>query len=70
MDVRERLIIWMKEERVDTLRQIGLLSAGRMQISEYQDGKMVDTTGEALANLRRRQAELDRHLGDFGARFR
>ncbi len=70
MDARERLIAWMKDERVDLLNQIALFSSGRAQMREYRDGTMLDTTGEALTRLQHRQAELDRHLADFGAKFR
>jgi hypothetical protein len=56
---------WCKDEQAVYTRQLELLRSGTMRTSESRDGRMVDTTKEAITEIERRTGELDRILDAY-----
>lgn len=67
MDLRERLIAWLRNERERLDAEIALIAAGRAQVSHFRGKRMIDVTGEALKDLRHRRAELELLLREIDA---
>ncbi|TFI57537.1 hypothetical protein E2493_14285 [Sphingomonas parva] len=61
------LIQWLSQERERVLREVERFATGKSQLCKQRSGVMVDVTGEALKDLRRRNNELERKLEELGS---
>ena len=65
MNARERLHGYLLDELESLQRQIDLFSSGRAQFREAVEGKMMDTTEAAVADMRQRRERLLKVLEEF-----
>lgn len=59
MKATEDLRSWIRDERVRIERRILLFSCGKARLTEARSGRMLDVSGEALKDLKRRKDALD-----------
>ncbi len=62
MPWRQRVIEYLQQEQADLERRVGLFECGRCQMWEADGGEPKDVTGEYVAGLRVRIAEIEKIL--------